>query len=476
MRNVEWQLTVGLEVHAELNTKTKIFCGCQNAFGAPPNTLCCPVCLGLPGALPVLNQAVVEDAVRLGLALGADVHPVSRMERKHYSYPDSPKAYQITQLSAPICTGGSVSFWLDGALHQVALTRIQMEEDAGKLLYDAAGNTLVDYNRCGVPLLEIVTEPQLHSAREAKAFLEELTRVLLYLGISDAKMQEGSVRADVNVSWGREALGPRVELKNVSSFGAVVRGIEAEAARQRAFLDAGGVVTQETRRWDDARGESVLLRGKESAEDYRFFPEPDLPDVRLEQHWIDSLKETAPELPAARQGRYQAMGFPPEKAAALAADRARSDFYDACCAEAPQAAVACANWLLGDVARLLRRRSQRLEETMLTPHKLCGLQALVDAKELSGAAAKEVLAVLLERDCAPREAARALDLLGLADGAALGALAAGVLAQNPKAVEDYRRGRQNALGYLIGQCRRAGGGKADPEQLKSLLLQLLENC
>lgn len=467
------RLTVGLEVHAELNTQTKLFCGCKNAFGAPPNTLCCPVCLGLPGALPVMNRAAVTAAVRLGLALGADIQRRSRMERKHYAYPDSPKGYQITQLSHPICTGGSLSFWCGDALRRVGITRVQIEEDAGKLLYDEAGNTLVDYNRCGVPLLEIVTEPQLHSAQEAKAFLEELARVLLALGISDGKLQEGSLRADVNVSWGGDVLGPRVELKNVASFGAVARGVAAEAARQREILDAGGSVARQTRRWEDARRESVLLRGKEELEDYRFFPEPDLPDLILAEREVCALAATVPELPAARAGRYRALGLAPDKADALAADRSRSDFYDACCAAAPAGAQAFANWLLGDVARLLREQTASLAQTPLTPAKLCELQEMVDAGELSVTAAKRVLEVLLERESAPRTAAQALDLLTLRDADCLRELAARVLAQNPQAAADYRAGKQNALGYLTGQCMKESRGKADPLQVKNCLLELL---
>lgn len=464
-----WETVVGLEIHAELATQSKIFCGCENRFGAPPNTLCCPVCLGMPGALPVLNRQAVECAIMMGHALGCHINGTARLDRKHYFYPDLPKAYQISQQDVPLCQNGSLAFFMDGETRRVGIERIHLEEDAGKLLH--GGETLADYNRCGVPLIEIVTKPQLHGADEAKAAMRAVAQILAWLGISDVKMQEGSLRADVNVSVrpvGQVALGVRCEMKNVNSFGAVHRAVAYEAARQTFFLEAREPVYAETRRWDDAKGESFPMRSKEEAPDYRFFPDPDLLPFTVPEQRIQALKDRLPELPLQRVMRYMdEYGLSLYDAELLCAEKPRADFFEAAAGEGDAKAVA--NWLLGDVLGLLAGKGQRLEDTPLTPRGLAGLMRLVREGTVSGTAAKRVLAVLLEKSTTPEAVVEELGLGQISDEESLEPLVAGVLRQNDKAVADYRAGQTNVLGYLVGQCMGKSRGRANPEKLKALL-------
>lgn len=475
----EYEVAVGLEIHAELCTKTKIFCGCKNAFGAKANTLCCPVCMGLPGALPVLNRQAVDDAIRMGLALHCSINRVSRFERKNYFYPDLPKAYQITQLQAPLCGCGYADILVEGAVRRIGIARIQLEEDAGKLLHDDSVNgALVDYNRCGVPLLEIVSEPDLRSAGEAKAFLEAVAGILLYLGISDAKMQEGSVRADVNVSVrprGQTELGARTEMKNVSSFGAVYRAVRYEVQRQMDILRRGGIVAQETRRWDDRKGESRVMRTKEAAPDYRFFPDPDLPVLAVSEAQIQALKKTIPELPVAKALRYlREYGFLASDAQLLAFHKARSEFFDSCAARKRCAPKSILKWLLGDVARLLNERRIEITDTALTSENLTEMIALIENGTISVTAAKTVLEILLERDTAPARLIEEMGLAQISDPHALSGIVEEVLAQNQKAVADYRCGKTNALGFLVGQCMKASKGKGNAALLRERIVAAIE--
>lgn len=466
-----WETVVGLEIHAELATQSKIFCGCENRFGAPPNTLCCPVCLGMPGALPVLNRQAVEYAIMMGHALGCHINGTSRLDRKHYFYPDLPKAYQISQQDVPLCQNGSLAFFMDGETRRVGIERIHLEEDAGKLLHGGETGAQADYNRCGVPLIEIVTKPQLHGADEAKAAMRAVAQILAWLGISDVKMQEGSLRADVNVSVrpvGQAALGVRCEMKNVNSFGAVHRAVAYEAACQTFLLEAGEPVYAETRRWDDAKGESYPMRSKEEAPDYRFFPDPDLPPFTVPEQRIQALKDRLPELPLQRVMRYMdEYGLSLYDAELLCAEKPRADFFEAAAGEGDAKAVA--NWLLGDVLGLLAGKGQRLEDTPLTPRGLAGLMRLVREGTVSGTAAKHVLAVLLEKSTTPEAVVDELGLGQISDEESLEPLVAGVLRQNDKAVADYRAGKTNVLGYLVGQCMRQSRGRANPEKLKTLL-------
>ena len=475
----EYEVVIGLEVHAELCTNTKIFCGCKNAFGAEANTLCCPVCMGLPGALPVLNRQVVDYAIQMGHALRCSINRVSRYDRKNYFYPDLPKAYQITQFDVPLCTQGSVDILLNGSIRRIGITRIQIEEDAGKLLEgDSRDGTLVDFNRCGVPLLEIISEPDLRSAEEAKVYLETIAGILRTLGISDAKMQEGSVRADVNVSVrprGQRALGTRTEMKNVSSFGAVTRAIQYEAQRQIEVLRRGGVIMQETRRWDDAKGESRVMRTKEDTQDYRFFPDPDLLAFEVSEAHVQALKDALPELPVAKALRYiRECGLSAADAQLLSANRARSEFFDACAAQKRCAAKLIDNWITGEIAGLLNERRIEITDTALTVENLTELIALIEQGALSHSAAKTVLDTILEQDIAPAKVVAEKGLAQISDSDALFGIVEAVLAQNAKAVADYHSGKTNAVGFLVGQCMKASKGKGNPALLREIVLSAIQ--
>lgn len=476
---MQYETVVGLEVHCELNTCTKIYCSCKNEFGGEPNTRCCPICTGMPGTLPSLNEQVVEHAVRMGLALGCEINLTSRQARKNYFYPDLPKAYQISQFDRPLCEHGFLDILLDEGRERrrIGITRLHIEEDAGKLLHDDRfSGTLIDYNRCGVPLIEIVSEPDLRSSEEAHAFLEAIKTVLQQLNISDCKMQEGSIRCDVNVSVrpaGQQELGTRCEMKNVNSFSGAVRAIEYEAARQRSVLESGGIIEQETRRWDDASGRSILLRSKEEAQDYRYFSEPDLPPIQLTEAYVQALRATIPELPADRMARYmQQLELPYMDALLLTQSPEKAALFEETLTLGC-AAKSAANWILSDVSRILNERSLSLSETVLTPQKLCELIEMIRCGEISNTAAKTVLEELMFRAVDARQVIEEKGLGQISGRGALEEIARSVLAGNEKSVADYKRGKTNALGYLVGQCMRTSAGKGNPALLKEILTELL---
>lgn len=478
---MEYEIVVGLEVHAELSTKTKIYCSCKNEFGAEVNTECCPVCTGLPGALPVLNEKVVEYAVRMGYALGCDINPVSKQDRKNYFYPDLPKAYQISQFDVPLCEHGHVDVLVDGAEKRIGVTRIHIEEDAGKLLHgDSFSGTLVDFNRCGVPLIEIVSEPDLRSAAEAKAYMETLRDILLALDISDCKMQEGSMRADVNVSVrpkGSTEFGTRVEMKNVNSFNAAAHAIEYESKRQIEVLEAGGIIDQETRRWDDTQGKNFVMRSKEDAQDYRYFPEPDLGTIVLDEEDLNVWRASIPELPNKRRIRYMKdYNLPEFDAGLLATDPERTAFFEECLRIGGVAPKSVANWMIGDVARLLGEKNKVLSQTQLTPAKLVALITLIEKKTISNTAGKTVLEEIFNNGGEPDDIVKAKGLAQVSDTGALEAIVKDVLAQNEKSVADYKKGKTNAAGYLVGQCMRASKGKANPQIVRELVQKALDEA
>ncbi len=472
-----FETVIGLEVHAELNTRTKIFCGCKNEFGAPPNTNCCPVCTGMPGTLPRLNAAVVDSAVLMGLACSCRINEVCSMDRKNYFYPDLPKAYQISQFDVPVCEEGYVDVLPDerGASKRVGITRIHMEEDAGKLLHGGETGTRIDFNRCGVPLIEIVTEPDLRSSSEVKAFLDTVRLTLLCLGISDCRMQEGSLRCDVNVSVrpaGSAALGERVEMKNVNSFSAAVRAVEYESARQIRILSAGGTVRRETRRWDDGKGESSLLRDKEETQDYRFFPEPDLGPVVIARERVEALRGTLPELPAARCARFMRQyGLSHSDALLLTEHRGRGDLFEKTAALGAGARAA-ANWLNGDVARLLGDREP--QDAGLTAKELAFVLDAIDSGRISHTAGKTVVEEILTTGKSAEAVIAEKGLAQISDREALARTAKEVLENNQKAVGDYLGGKGNVLGYLVGQCMRASRGSGNPEIFREILRDALE--
>jgi aspartyl-tRNA(Asn)/glutamyl-tRNA(Gln) amidotransferase subunit B len=478
---MNYEPVIGLEVHVELKTKTKIFCNCSTEFGGAPNTHVCPVCLGLPGTLPVLNKKVLEYAVKAGLATNCQIAKFSKFDRKNYFYPDLTKAYQISQFDLPIAEHGYVEINVDGKDKKIGLTRIHMEEDAGKLVHQGATITtatssLADYNRAGVPLIEIVSEPDMRSAAEARAYLEELRAIIVYTGVSDAKMEEGSLRADVNISLrpvGQEAFGTRAEIKNLNSFKAVERAIAYEIERQSELLDDGEKVKLETRTWDDAKGMTFSLRSKEESDEYRYFPEPDLPPIILTDEWIQGMKDALPELPRARRARLMADGVAHADALIITEDLALADFYDAVRKEVDDPQL-IANWLTGDVMAKLNASGKTLAESGFTPKRLADLLKLFKDGSISSKIAKNVFMKAFDENKDPAEIVKAEGLQQISDTGALEPLIAEIIAKNPKSVEDFKAGKKKALGFFVGQVMKATKGQANPALVNQLILKQLE--
>lgn len=476
---MKYETVIGLEVHVELATNTKIFCGCENKFGGEPNTHCCPVCTGMPGVLPVLNEKVVEYAARAGLATGCTVAHFSKMDRKGYYYPDLPKAYQISQFDLPICKDGYVDISVDGKTKRIRLTRIHMEEDAGKLLHEACAGSAVDYNRCGVPLIEIVTEPDMRSAEEARSFLETLKSILKYTGVSDCKMQEGSLRCDVNVSVreeGSDTYGTRTEMKNLNSFSAIFRAIEAESARQIAVIEDGGVIKQETRRFDDARGKSFAMRGKEEAHDYRYFPDPDLVPVTLTDERIKELKDSLPELPVIKKQRYMSeLGLSEYDAGVLTAEYEIAAFFENCLALYNDPKKVC-NFIMADVLRLLKEDGLAPEDNPATPEQLACTLRLVDAEQVNITVAKGVFEEAFRTGKNPEDIVKSKGLAQISDLDEIRSLLKDIIAKNPGPVGDYKGGKQKALTFFVGQVMKATRGQANPQIVNELALEELNKA
>jgi aspartyl-tRNA(Asn)/glutamyl-tRNA(Gln) amidotransferase subunit B len=475
------EAVIGLEIHAQLLTASKIFCGCSAAFGAEPNTHICPVCLGLPGALPVLNRAAVDYAIRAGLALGCAVQPYSIFARKNYFYPDIPKGYQISQYELPIATGGLVEFPSAGETRRIGITRVHMEEDAGKLLHegfaDADRKSYVDFNRSGVPLIEIVTEPDLRSASDAAEFFSRLRAMLVWLGVNDGNMEEGSLRCDANVSVrprGQAALGTKAEVKNLNSFRFLQKALEHEIARQIEVLAEGGRVIQETRLWDAAAGVTVSMRSKEEAHDYRYFPEPDLPPVVVDAERIDRIRAAMPELPDARRRRFvEQFGLPEYDAGQLTQSRDVAEYFEATVRAGATAKVA-SNWIMGELARALNEHSADITISPVDSERLAGLIALVERGTLSGSMAKGVFEKMYDSGRTAADIVAAEGLAQIDDDSQIVALIAEVLAANADPVAQYRGGKTTAFGFLVGKVMKAAGGKANPKRVNDLLKRALE--
>ncbi|MFQ6832347.1 Asp-tRNA(Asn)/Glu-tRNA(Gln) amidotransferase subunit GatB [Butyricicoccus pullicaecorum] len=473
---MKYEAVIGLEVHAELSTKSKIFCACSTEFGAPINSHTCPVCTGMPGALPVLNKQVVHYAAKMGLATGCTVNRLCKSDRKNYFYPDLPKAYQISQFDVPICENGEVFFYVDGEKKSCRLERIHFEEDAGKLLHDEIDGTVVDFNRCGVPLIEMVTKPDLHSSAEAKEFLEMIKTTLSYLDICDCKMEEGSIRCDINVSIrpeGSTELGTRVEMKNVNTFSGAVRAIDYEIARQIDVVEHGGTIQQETRRWDDVKLKNTVMRTKEDAQDYRYFPDPDLIAVEIDDAWMHQIESEIPELPITRYERYlNEYGMTAMEARQLMDSFAKASMLDQAAASGKIKPKAAANWILSDISKYLNDKGVELGDTKLTADKLVDLIVLIEGGTISGAAGKKVLKALFETDETAEQIVDRMGLKQVSDEGAILAIVQDVLAKNEKAIADYKAGK-NVTGFLVGQCMKASRGQGNPQIINKLLAQEL---
>lgn len=469
---MDYEVVIGLETHVQLKTRTKMFCGCGTSFGASPNSHVCPVCLGYPGALPSMNREAIRYTVMAGLMLGCKIADYAKFDRKNYFYPDSSKDYQITQLDHPLCLGGGVDITGEGGARKtVRIHHIHLEEDVGKLTH-RAGCSGVDFNRAGVPLMEIVSQPDLRSADEAIAYLTALREMMIYAGVSECNLEEGNMRSDVNVSLrpcGQTAYGTKVEIKNMNTFSGIHAALLFEIERQRAALEAGQTLRQETRRWDPDAGETFPMRSKENADDYRYFPEPDLMPIALSPEQVAEWAKALPEAPAARRERMMAdYGIPEYDAGVLSADRALADFFEAAAKRCGNGKLA-SNWVMAEVLALTAKTGKALADAALTPEALGDLLRLLEAKTINGPTAKALLPELFEKGGDPEAIVRERGLGQVSDTAALEAFVDAALEANPKVVADFRAGKQAALGFLVGQVMKQSKGKASPQMVQQLL-------
>ncbi|MFT8318999.1 MAG: Asp-tRNA(Asn)/Glu-tRNA(Gln) amidotransferase subunit GatB [Sporolactobacillus sp.] len=473
-----FETIIGLEVHVELKTKTKAFCGCANEFGAEPNTHTCPICLGHPGVLPVLNEEAVNFAIKAALALNCDIARETKFDRKNYFYPDNPKAYQISQFDQPIGRNGYIEIEVEGVKKKIGVHRLHLEEDAGKLnhLEDGSGS-LVDFNRVGTPLIEIVSEADMRNPKEAYAYLEKLKAIMQYIDVSDVKMEEGSLRCDANISirpFGQTTFGTKTELKNLNSFTFVEKGLAYEERRQEKILLSGGQVEQETRRYSDATRTTTLMRGKEGSDDYRYFPEPDIIKLRIDQDWIDRIQAEIPELPDARQRRYVAeMGLPEYDAMVLTQAKTMSDFFESATADGTDPKLV-ANWLMGDVSAYLNSNYKTIDQVPMTPQALAKLVQLIEKGIISSKIAKKVFKTLIEKGGDPEEIVKAKGLVQISDEGALRDLMMPILQANKQSMVDYKNGKDRALGFLVGQVMKESHGKANPKMVNQIILAEIE--
>lgn len=468
-----YETVIGLEVHAELSTDSKIFCDCSTSFGAPPNTHTCPICLGHPGVLPVVNKQAVEFAIKAALALNCEISTETKFDRKNYFYPDLPKAYQISQYDKPIGKNGWIEIEVEGKKKKIRINRLHLEEDAGKSTHSEFGDgTLVDFNRVGVPLIEIVSEADMRSPEEARAYLEKLKAIIQYTGVSDVKMEEGSLRCDANISLrpeGQKAFGTKTELKNMNTFKGVQRALEYEVRRQTRVLKSGENVVQETLRWNEEKGITVSMRSKEEAHDYRYFPDPDLVDMIIDQDWIDRIRAELPELPDARKKRYiEQYELSDYDAEILTSSKAMADFFEATL-EYTKDAKAVANWIMGDLLRHLNEEGIELEESKVNPKLLGEMVQMIEKGTISGKIGKTVFKEMLQSGKDPQTIVKEKGLVQITDEAALAKIVQTVIENNPKSVEDYRSGKQQAIGFLVGQVMKETKGKANPQIVNKLI-------
>ncbi len=475
---MDYEAVIGLEVHVEISTASKVFCGCANDFHAPPNTNVCPICLGMPGVLPVLNRAMVEASVAVGLALDCTISRWSKMDRKNYFYPDQSKNYQISQYDLPLCHDGHLDIEVGGETKRIRIRRAHMEEDTARNVHTlGAGESGVDFNRCGVSLLEIVTEPDIHSAEEAHAYLTALKQILEYLDVSDCNMEEGSLRAEPNISIrpvGTEELGTKSEVKNVASFSGVQKAIEFEIKRHKKILDDGGEVQQETRGWDADKGVTLAQRMKESAHDYRYFPEPDLVPIVVDEAWEESIRETLPELPLARRARIrEAHTLSELDAGVITATKPMADFFEATLSAGAPAKQA-ANWLMGDFQALLGDAKIEIQDGKINPKQLAEMIALIENATISGKIAKDVLADMFESGKDPKVLVEEKGLVQISDVGELESMVRDVIENNPGPVADFRGGKNQAKGFLVGQVMKATKGKGNPQLVNKILDEALK--
>ena len=477
MLREDYEVVIGLEVHAELSTKTKIFCSCPTEFGGEPNTHCCPVCMAMPGALPVLNKKVVEYAIKAGLATNCSITRVSKNDRKNYFYPDLPKSYQISQYDMPLCTKGYVEIKTEDGTKKIGLVRIHIEEDAGKLNHDEFGRgSLVDLNRSGVPLIEIVSEPDMRSVEEADSYLKKLKSILEYIEVSDCKMQEGSLRADVNVSVrkkGAKELGTRTEMKNMNSFRSITRAIEYEAERQMEVIENGGKIEQETLRWDEVSGKTFSMRDKENAQDYRYFPEPDLAIINISDEMIENIKKTLPEMPESRRERYiKEFKLPEYDSNILTSSKYLSDLFEKATAKCNNP-KAVSNWIMTDITRILNEKEQEPNDIPFTAEELGKLVILIDKGIISSKIAKQVLEELFENPKDPEDIIKEKGWIQISDEGAIKEVVTKILEANPASIADYKARKDRALGFLVGQAMKETRGKANPQLLNKMFLEEL---